>query len=80
MSNNIVIRKLALPTDQWASILKGAGIAVLGAAVAYLSQNLAHMDFGQYTYIVVPLVTVGLNVVRKVILHEPGNIIGSMQR
>jgi hypothetical protein len=77
MANNLIIRKMALPTEDWKKVLTGAGLAILGAGVTYLSQNITNLDFGQYTYVIVPLVTVALNVIRKVVLHEPDNVIGS---
>lgn len=77
MAKNMILRKLALPPQEWQSILKGAGLAVLGALVTYMSQNLTNVDFGQYTYIIVPAVTIVLNLLRKFVLHEP-TIIGSM--
>ena len=76
MKENIVIRKLALPNEDWMKVLKGAGLAALGAVVTYAASHIGDMNFGEYTYIIVPAVTVVLNVVRKVILNEPANIIG----
>jgi uncharacterized membrane protein AbrB (regulator of aidB expression) len=69
MNENIIIRKLDIGTNQWVSVLKGAGLAVLGAAVTYVGQNITSTDFGQYSYIIIPITTVILNVLQKVVLN-----------
>jgi hypothetical protein len=73
---NVILRKFALPATDWKSVLKGLGIAVLGSALTYLSANITNADFGQYTYLVVPIVTVVVNILRKVVFNDTRNVIG----
>jgi hypothetical protein len=46
-------------------VLVGAGIAAGGAAVTYLLEALPGMDMGQYTYILIPVISILLNALRK---------------
>lgn len=43
----------------------GLGIALLGAALTYLTEQLPNVDFGQWTPFVVALWSVIVNAVRK---------------
>lgn len=42
-------------------IAKGAGIAVGGAFLTYLAENLTELNFGDYTIIVVALASILIN-------------------
>lgn len=76
MAKNTILRKLDLPANDWKSILKGAGLAALGAAVTFGTAAITDADFGEYTYLIVPAVTIILNVIRKVVFNDPLNVIG----
>lgn len=54
-----------LPKAEWVSVLKGALVAGGGVALTYLSQNLSGLNFGDSTAIVVGILSVVLNVLRK---------------
>lgn len=43
----------------------GALIAGAGAGITYLIDGLGGFDFGQYTYIIIPIISVVLNAIRK---------------
>lgn len=58
-----------LGKDDVISVLKGAGIAALGACVVYLSTWLTGQDFGEYTAAVAALAAVLVNLVRKYITN-----------
>jgi len=47
------------------SILKGATIVAGGAFATYLLEGLMKLDFGEYTPLVVALLSVAINAVRK---------------
>ncbi len=51
-------------------IIRGTLIAGGGAALTYLLQALMTVDFGQYTPVVVMLLSVALNAVREFIKGE----------
>lgn len=53
--------------EDWWKILVGASIAVLGALVTYLLDALPGMNFGEYTYIIIPIISILLNAARKYI-------------
>lgn len=52
-------------TTDYISIAKGAGIAATGAALTYLSQWATSSDFGSTTPVVVAVLSVLTNLVRK---------------
>jgi hypothetical protein len=58
-------KKFALNKNDVIKILKGAGIAALGAGATYLFANVAQMDFGQYTPFVAAMAAIILNLLRK---------------
>lgn len=60
------MNKLNLPLDQWASVAKGAAVAGAGALLTYLLQNVGDLDTGAYTPLVVAVLSVLANYVRKV--------------
>ncbi len=62
---------LALPQTEWMSILKGALVAAAGAGLTVLSESLAGMSFGPYTAVVVAVLSVAVNMVRKMLVTEP---------
>ena len=51
-------------------ILKGAGIAASGAVIAYLVGVLPNVDFGELTYIAIPMISVLLNAALKFFKNE----------
>ena len=67
--------------EQSLKILKGAGIALGGALLAYLSQVIPNEDFGKYTPLVTAFFSIAINVGLKYIdaqkstitLHEKYN-------
>jgi hypothetical protein len=61
----------ALPTDEWWSVLKGALIAGAGVALTYLVQHLSASDFGPYGPVVVGVLSVLVNILRKAIGNDP---------
>lgn len=54
-------KKYSLNREDGKKILKGAGIAVSGAFLAYLSSVLTEVDFGAYTAIAVAVGGVVIN-------------------
>ena len=77
MDKNFIIRKLDLPKEDWKSVLKSLGVVVIGTVLTFASQHLANVDFGQYTYLVIPIVTVAVNILRKVFFNNVTlNVIG----
>lgn len=57
--------KFSLNNVDWKKIAVGAGVAITGALLTYISQTLTTVDFGQYTPIVVAFWSVVANIVRK---------------
>jgi len=51
-------------------LTKGAGVAMGGALVTYLLQLLPNVDFGEYTVVVVGVLSIGLNSLRKLLAGE----------
>ena len=49
-------------------LLKGAGIAALGAILTYFTSYVTHHDFGMYTPLVVSLWSIAVNYARKWIM------------
>lgn len=62
--------KWNLNIDNWKKIGKGALIAGAGAALTYLAQNLTGLDFGQHTPLVVAVLSVVVNYVRKALTES----------
>lgn len=60
-------KKYSLNREDGIKIAKGAGIAVSGALLVYLSQVLADTDFGQYTPLVVAIGGILINAAVKFI-------------
>ncbi len=58
---------LWLQRDDAQKILMGFLIALAGAAITYLSETVANMDFGQWTPLVVAGISVAVNALRKII-------------
>lgn len=56
-----------LNQTDWNKIGTGALIAMGGALVAYLSTVITDIDFGEYAYIAVPVASIILNFLRKLI-------------
>ena len=56
-----------LNTTDWKKIGMGALVAIAGALVAYFSENLADVDWGNYAYIAVPAASIILNILRKLL-------------
>ena len=54
-------KKYQLNKKDGFKILKGAGIAAGGAVVAYLVGVLPNVDFGELTYIAIPVISILLN-------------------
>lgn len=53
--------------NKWKSVAKGAAIAAVGAALTYLTQWITNADLGAATPMVVALLSVLTNLVRKYI-------------
>lgn len=64
---------LALPTQEWVSVLKGALVAGAGVALTYLVQNISASDFGVYGPVVVGVLSVLVNILRKSIGVDTGS-------
>lgn len=53
--------KFRLNKEDSLKILKGAGIALAGALLTYLAEILPKVDFGNYTLIVAPIISILIN-------------------
>jgi len=62
-----VSEKLKLNKEDGKKILKGFGIAMGGAAAAFGLNMIPQIDWGSYAYIVIPVASVVLNTVIKVL-------------
>lgn len=51
--------------EQYVKILKGAGIAAGGALLTYLAQVVSEVNFGQYTLLIAPFLSVLINAALK---------------
>jgi hypothetical protein len=60
-----------LKLSDWVSILKGAAVAGAGVALTYVVQHVSAADFGVYGPVVVGVLSVVVNYVRKVVM--PGD-------
>ncbi|MBI3984300.1 hypothetical protein HY346_03300 [Candidatus Microgenomates bacterium] len=58
-------KKYAFDTVTLVKILKGAGIAGLGASLTYLAQYVGQIDFGVFAPLVVALLSVAVNAVKE---------------
>lgn len=57
-----------LGTEGWSSLFRGALVAGLGAVLTYVSVNVGGLSFGDLPKeVVVALMSVGVNYVRKVL-------------
>lgn len=66
--------RLSLNWSEVQSIGMGALLAAAGAALTYLTQYLANVDFGQYTPMVTAIGAVLINAARKWISDNTRNI------
>jgi len=57
--------KYQLTVDDFKKLGTGLGIALLGAGLTYLTEQIPNIDFGQWTPIVVAFWSVVVNTVRK---------------
>lgn len=57
--------KLRLNKKDGFKIAKGAGLAAGGAVAVYLLETLPNVDFGVYTYMAIPLISILLNAALK---------------
>ena len=53
--------RFSLNKEDALKILKGASIAIGGALLTYLLEILPKVDFGQYTLIVAPIISILIN-------------------
>ncbi len=58
-------KKFALNKEDGQAILRGALVAIAGALVTYLIELLPNVDFGEYTPMVVSILSILLNAGRK---------------
>lgn len=61
---------LKLNKDSWLSIAKGAAIAGSATALTYISQSLTGADFGSSTGVVVGILSVLINYLRKALTEN----------
>lgn len=54
-----------LNRTDWKKVGIGAVIAVIGAFLTYLAESVSQFDFGQYTPVVVAVLSVVVNIGRK---------------
>ena len=59
------LKRFTFNKEALASVLKGAGIAALGAVLTYLTQWAGSVDFGDLTPLVVALTSIIINITRK---------------
>lgn len=57
--------KWRLSTEDWLKVGKGAGVAAAGAALTYLTAWATGQDFGAFTPVIMAVLSVLANVVRK---------------
>lgn len=67
---NLAETKYKLTREKSISIGKGALIAGLGAILTYLTAELANLDFGELTPLVVMVWSIAVNAIRKFIGEE----------
>lgn len=60
-------KKYSLDGQDIRKILTGAAIVATGAALTYISENIAGIDFGSYTPVIVGAWSVIANFVRKLL-------------
>jgi hypothetical protein len=61
----VVSERFGFNSEDVISILKGAAIAGGGAFATYLLEALMKLDFGEYTPLIVAMISVLINAVRK---------------
>lgn len=59
--------KFNLPIAEWVSVLKGALVAGAGVALTYVVQHVTAADFGVYGPVVVGVLSIVVNYLRKVV-------------
>jgi hypothetical protein len=52
---------MSLNNTDWNKILKGGLIAIAGAILTYAAEILPGIDFGEYTLIIAPLLSILIN-------------------
>lgn len=57
--------KFQLNAEDLKKVASGLGVALLGAALTYLTEQIPNIDFGQWTPFVVAFWSVIVNAVRK---------------
>jgi len=73
MVNKEESKKYNLNKEDSIKLLKGAGIAVAGALVAYVAEMLPMVDFGSYDKIAMVVGMLAVNAVRKMIAGKGKN-------
>jgi len=62
--------KYKLNKEDGKKILIGAGVAIAGAVLTYITEVIPNVDFGSYTPVVVALFSILANAVRKLIVGK----------
>lgn len=52
-------------SEDWWKTLKGAVIAGLGALIAFLLARVTQLNFGQFTYVLIPIISALLNAAQR---------------
>lgn len=60
-------KRFTLNKEDSLKIAKGAGIAISGALLTYLAQVLPNVDFGQYSLIIAPILSILINAGLKLV-------------
>lgn len=55
---------LIFDREQWKKVAKGAAIAFVGAGIVAAGQYLLQVDFGEWNYVVIPLVSALVNIAK----------------
>jgi hypothetical protein len=61
----VLSERFSINQEDVISIVKGAAIAGGGAFAVYLLEGLIKLDFGDWTALVVAVLSIGINVIRK---------------
>lgn len=64
-------KRYSLAREDLKKIGIGAGVAISGALLTYVSETLTQIDFGEWTPIVVSVWSIVANMVRKFISEYP---------
>ena len=62
--------KFKLNKEDMKKIAIGAGVAIAGAVLTYITEVIPNVDFGSYTPVVVALFSILANAVRKLIVGK----------